>query len=610
MKKRFMTVLLAVVMVASLCACGGRSGKKNTAVQESESILNTETEPENSTDHSDSPSAEKEEKEDLAAISEVAYQDFLAKKNAVSYTGRDMLYVTDGVQYRIYDLINSCTNCSRKEYETIVENTEIFEQRVDIGKDGVPELALRISNDTPNMGQVDYVFVIKYVDGELKIVSTSQGAYRSFAGVNEDGVVFYGGSGGASNYFESYDYVSPDGKSAAFFALDVEMCAPKAIVPWYMLDDCPEDYPKDFGDESDDIVISVYTPGREEGTPVYVVFEDQDGKFVPAMTGYEELWKKNGILVVTRKEAEEKIQELLGTVDGKYESTKAKELSWETLDMVEYENIYGEDWISSYRNFIGDSCNYRELLTDTVEIAGGCVPVALSGFTLADVDGNQIPELIILMKDSYGLTSQVMHFYTFDETSGTVEWCRRVVSTGSEPGQYSNKYYSMPEDSFSYNMANDRYCLAGMADGKIIVFRNYGDGYANFEMAALDLKKSEEEESYSVLYNDWMALEGPKNFESNGDEEYARKILEELDYFYFVELNADNVAKYVSEDYQTGNLHGRSGEDVAKVLQAFSEDAGDRMGAVTWYNGVIEGADNIGYSFEQMTQGWDEDNNY
>lgn len=311
-----------------------------------EKVKSAETEQKNDIENLDSISSEKEKKEELAVTSETAYKDFLAKKNTVSYAGRDMTYVTNGAQYRIYDLINSCTNCSEEDYDTIVENTEIFEQRVDIGKDGVPEMTLRISNDTPNMGQVNYVFVIKYVEGELKIVSTSNGAYRSFAMVNEDGVVVYGGSGGASHYYESYDYVSPDGEDAAFYAMDVEMYAQKAIVPGYMLDDCPEDYPSDFGDESDDVVMKTYTLGREEGAPVYVVFEDQDGNSVPAMTGYEDLWKKNGIRVVNQNEAEKKIQELLDTVSGKYESAQAKELSWNTLDMTKYENIYGMDCLN------------------------------------------------------------------------------------------------------------------------------------------------------------------------------------------------------------------------------------------------------------------------
>lgn len=102
MKKSFLMVLLATVIAVSLCACGGRSGKKPADEQGIKSIKSAVAERVKSNEQSDGTSVEKEdkeEKEDLATVSEAAYLDFLAKKNMVSYTGRDLNYVKDGHQF-------------------------------------------------------------------------------------------------------------------------------------------------------------------------------------------------------------------------------------------------------------------------------------------------------------------------------------------------------------------------------------------------------------------------------------------------------------------------------------------------------------------------------
>lgn len=608
-RKKILAVALATTMACSLFACGKKPGEiqgpdtpNNIGIQ-----ATTGEEPENNDNNTtEKPTTENEGETSLAKDSEEAYKDFLNKKLTVSYDGdSNKGYIESGKEYYIYELLNDCTMWSRSSWETIIESSGIWEQRIDIGNDGVPELALCINNMTPSMGQVDYVFIIKYIDGKLKVVSTETGAYRSFARINKDGVLVDGGSGGASVYVEGFDYVSPDGKNSFYYYCYGEMSAPKAIVPSYYLKDAPDDYPTDFGDDWDSIVMKIYSLGRNNEDTFYFVFEDQEGNSVDCISGYEELYKKNNIYIVTEEEIDAKIQTELDKVGGKYESRFADEIEWNELDITPYENIYGTDWVSAYKNFLSSPYNYRELLVEPYEIMYGVDAIGIGGFSIADVNFDGTPELLILLKDGYSSVAEPMMVYTYDKDTYKLTQKAFVVCYGSEPGQYETDFFSMPKDSFSYKVGNNIYSFAGLSNGKFVLFSNFGDGYANYELNVYDLDKNE----YTNIINDWYMFDSDVNFGTTGDFDQAQKLVNEMKYIYFVDINDENIKKYITEDYINTDICQMTGKDVFESLAVVSGDVYNRTTESTWFNGNVKGAEYLGYNFDNLIQGWDPDYN-
>lgn len=597
MKKRFIlpALFLSALMVVGGCGApsSDNNGVVNDPIKSNHGAVDQGTENKTNTNSSD------------AALAEEAYKAFLNMEEKVVCENHEYSdYIENGKEYSLSELLNSCTNWTKDSWDISILESGIMENRVDIGNDGIPEMALKIYNDTPNMGRVDYVFVIKLIDGKLQIVSTATGAYRSYAYINEAGIVVEGGSGGASNHFQGYYYASPDGKETGYYSVTEEGYARKAIVPWYYLETYPDDYPMYFDDEIDDLVMKAYVLGNGKDISYYFVFEDYDGNTVECEKGYEQLYAENHVSVVTQKEVEDIIQKMLDNYSVKYEQTSAPEIEWNELDVSKYENIYGNDWVSSYKNFLSDPANYRDLLTKTYEIAYGYDAVSIAGFTIADVNFDGTPELIFLMKDTLSNNTEPMVIYGFDKATNKIERKVFVASFGSEANQYVTEYYSMPEDSFAYGVANNCYSYAGLYNGKFILFSNFGDGFANFEMSSYDIDNNK----YDLIYNEWMFLEGERSFGADGDRNEAQNVLDGIEYLYFVDINQENIDKYVNENYKNSDITSKSGIEVYDMLRHYVSETFIKQDNVEWTDGYVVGCDYIEYSYKYMVQiysGWD-----
>lgn len=83
---------------------------------------------------------------------------------------------------------------------------------IDCGKDGYPELALKLVFENDYDSPYTDFFVIRFTDGNLEIVSQFCEYYREYAGMNEFGYITIGGSGGAFTYSNSNKFINADGE--------------------------------------------------------------------------------------------------------------------------------------------------------------------------------------------------------------------------------------------------------------------------------------------------------------------------------------------------------------------------------------------------------------
>ena len=158
------------------------------------------------------------EKESEDETSMEAYEKFLKNEtilffeNYMQKNDFDSDSFETGRGYTLSEVLRNITT----DYLQYSENKKIDAidySYIDCGKDGVKELVLRFNgmNIYSQDDDSTLVYIIKYIDGKLVLCFSYETWARSESSINEFGYYGSQGSGGASNYGESYGLVDKDG---------------------------------------------------------------------------------------------------------------------------------------------------------------------------------------------------------------------------------------------------------------------------------------------------------------------------------------------------------------------------------------------------------------
>lgn len=237
MKKRFLAGVMMAVISVSMVACGN-----NVSTKENDSDTKTVTEDktldtdEEDADNEESDEQDSEEKleEKAGNASEALYNAFI-ENDAQLYAGKQFIYgyydyendksiplLEDGKGYTLIDFFERIAKCVDEEYDSM-EIDSVEYAFIDCGNDGEPELALQIGLNSDNMGYITQGYVIKNFDGKLQLCTKIESAYRSEEYFkNKYGVIYSGGSNGASSWTEGYSYINAAGENVFLYSADCE----------------------------------------------------------------------------------------------------------------------------------------------------------------------------------------------------------------------------------------------------------------------------------------------------------------------------------------------------------------------------------------------------
>lgn len=238
MKKKFLVGLMIAVMSISMVACGNSApaeevGADNTATVTDDSQAANEQ----VVDNGEATDEDTDAKQDTAKAdnsSEAVYEAFLDNSSQL-YAGKQFVYgcydyendksvalLEDGKGYDLVDFIGRVIECANDEYGQM-ELEQVRYAYIDCGKDGEPELALEIGLNGDYMGYVSQGYVIKNYDGKLQLCTRYESAYRTEEYLrNKYGVVYSGGSNGATSWSEGYWYINADGERVFLYSADCE----------------------------------------------------------------------------------------------------------------------------------------------------------------------------------------------------------------------------------------------------------------------------------------------------------------------------------------------------------------------------------------------------
>lgn len=128
----------------------------------------------------------------------------------------------EGVLYSLTAFVTRWTEC----YSDSLGRTEPESFRycyIDCGADGEEELVLKITMNTEYDGPLEEKYIIKAIDGKLKLCYRTQTVYRIYEDINNSfGIIQAGGSGGAFSGGTSYAYINGEGEYVYLYGFTTE----------------------------------------------------------------------------------------------------------------------------------------------------------------------------------------------------------------------------------------------------------------------------------------------------------------------------------------------------------------------------------------------------
>lgn len=219
---------------------------------------------------------------------------------------------------------------------------------IDCGKDGEPELGLALSfcetgSDYPSL--FEYL-ILKNFDGELRIVASENGYYRTEAEMNLYGVLTSYGSSGFNSHGGSQHFVNAAGEDIFLFS-ETELCSlEKVRVPNYLLASDIEkfdDYEEQFNDDHGYAIwyVSYINPADIEVNVSYddylksflFAFNDFDGNLVMPDEEINTFYLEHDINVYTADDLKAKLTKHLDELGATSQILERDYPEWIALDM-------------------------------------------------------------------------------------------------------------------------------------------------------------------------------------------------------------------------------------------------------------------------------------
>lgn len=274
------------------------------------------------------------------------YEDFIAGSGTVS-VGSETRHLTEG-EYTLAELVENMQT-DLENYGLPTTLSEIDYALIDCGKDGFPELALKLPFEDENGYQdasTDYV-IIRPFQGTLSVVTVEETYYRTETSINEYGYINYGGSGGATQYYSENKVVTADGElyslysETTYFGIGSLAFSPDVIYGDLASAVVPGDF--EFGDKYE---IHAYNFGYESAfdpstqpeeysadlakNRVYV-FTDNDGNDAMPDEAYIRLCADNGISIVSSEDIKTMIGERCALYGATEDILAGEEPDWDPL---------------------------------------------------------------------------------------------------------------------------------------------------------------------------------------------------------------------------------------------------------------------------------------
>ena len=260
--------------------------------------------------------------------------DFLAGTGSMVVKSDRSGYLEAGKSYTFDEMISAM---DAKIAENWDDDTNVRKVRVvdsgliDLGSDGVPELALRFEEYDDNRYFDEFeIAVFMVMDGKLTLVDDFCYGYRAYGEINKYGVIYTGGSGGANLHIDAYSIIDDEGNTNYIYQEEVTMMLEQPKISYYHIPESvrPDDYPDDSFDENG-YTCYQYTFVNYEGTGTdeeydnylincIYVFEDQNGNAATPSDELMKLYDSIGIEVTDRDGINKVIQarkDKLGVTD-------------------------------------------------------------------------------------------------------------------------------------------------------------------------------------------------------------------------------------------------------------------------------------------------------
>lgn len=351
MKKLFISAILAMALFVT-AGCGKSkqdnaediSAKTEEASKTEESANEAQNESgETASDIEDKSEDVVEEQPEVSAdMMKEAYMEFLKGNSKMKVNLKDSDWIEVGKEFSFDEM-----NKEFSEYlEDMLAPATISDGKyafIDCGMDGTPELALNMAFSL-DMDTANQCLVFKYIDGQVCLISSQYGYYRSYVDINEYGYITYGGSGGASVHYGDYRYINKDGEEIFLYTEQEDMAFSGPYISEYYFPghEYPKGYPEDIYSYGD-IYISCSTYNFNE----YVYYEesddedyyknniytfyDEEGNYVEPDADIAKIYKENNINYYDTDEVEKMLSEHLESLGVTKEIRDGKEPQWVSL---------------------------------------------------------------------------------------------------------------------------------------------------------------------------------------------------------------------------------------------------------------------------------------
>lgn len=359
MKKLSVWILFVVVAGSLIMGCGGQKPASDSTYAQPDIIVQDSNESEEKND----TQAKQDDKDDVEAgnLQELtadqlkeAYLDFLNGKVKMKNKASDLKWMEQDKECTFEEMNEAFKADLEADFmESHITTSEYA--FIDCGADGVPELALH-QEFTFEVDAANQYSVFKYIDGQVCLVSSQYGYYRSFVSLNEYGYITYGGGSGANVYHQDVKYVNKDGEEVFLYSESDEMGLADAYVPTYSFPshEAPEGYPEDIYAYNDNYATCIsysfepYVYDEEKRDEEYYrnmfhSFYDIEGGYVAPNEELSKLYQDNGITFYELSEAEKKVRDhetSLGVTD---QIREGDEITYISLLSDELANVSDSD---------------------------------------------------------------------------------------------------------------------------------------------------------------------------------------------------------------------------------------------------------------------------
>lgn len=275
-------------------------------------------------------------------------------------------------------------------------------------------------------------------------------------------------------------------------------------------------------------------------------------------------------------------------VDSSEEDVISKEENDETTENDETDEITETDtddeqqdgphaltfagWEQAYKYILSDRSELMTYIENPGTFTEMIVePSYISGFNVADITGDGVPELLVLAQPAWeSCTDQKILIFNFDEKSG--EYCHvaDVNSQGHLKGDFDAYKGVLSDDCFILAVGNNYNCVVGTdANGKLITFSHGYDQMLSYNIRRIDIDAEKNRIRISDVFSEDI-LSDDAGVIDFGDYEEAEQVLAQFKPMMFYDINENNIAAYVNKAYVESGLNDYTAEEVMDFLAANS----------------------------------------